>query len=430
MLPICAPSLSRFLAQSSIRPACIRGLRHDPFVDHRAPAPLVPAGRNPDCASSLCAQDDRECVPAGIILLARTLPATLLAPFFGRYIDRVGIYQATIIGLLLSALGVATIPLLAGLPALLVVCAFIQGAGQILLFPVVAFYLPALVNDRDLDMANSAFRTFAIAGGLAGTALGGLLVSARLYALTFGLDALLALLALGTVVVIGRLAGARPEEEKISFWQAFVPVLQVVRQNPTLLSMLAIDAALYFAIGAIGVALPVYTTALSQTPWLYTSALFTANVAELLGGLLAPHVNRRIPAERLAFSYGLCALTMALAFLAISLWISAISVLLFTFLTSLLLGVLYVLYGTYMQKSCADCGHGTLSDNCSLPEFPLSERRKLCVRGDRHPFAQSQLYRHRRGCPAQQSVHSALPEKSNRLTMCNQPEQPEKLPVL
>jgi hypothetical protein len=64
-----------------------------------------------------------------------------------------GIYQATIIGLLLAALGVGTILLLQGIPTLLVVYAFIQGVDQILLFPVVAFYLPALVYETDLDTA-------------------------------------------------------------------------------------------------------------------------------------------------------------------------------------------------------------------------------------------------------------------------------------
>lgn len=287
----------------------------------------------------------------GLILLARTLPATLLAPLFGRYIDRVGIYRAAIVGLLLSALGSGTIPFLAGLPPLIAGSAFIQGVGQILLFPVVACYLPALVSEQDLDMANSAFRSFSIAGGLAGTALGGLLITARLSTLTFSLDALLALLTLGAVLVIGRLPGATPQDEQIPLWQAFVPVVQVVRQNPTLLSLLAIDAALYVALGATGVALPVYTTALAHTPWLYGSALFVANGAELLGGVLAPHINRRIPPGRLARAYGLLALTMGLSFLALGAWLSAVSVLLFTLLTSLLLGVLYVLYGTYMQKA-------------------------------------------------------------------------------
>lgn len=287
----------------------------------------------------------------GSILLARTLPATLLAPFFGRYIDRVGIYRAAIVGLLLSALGSGMVPLLAGLPPLIAGCAFIQGVGQILLFPVVACYLPALVSKQDLDMANSAFRTFSIAGGLAGTALGGLLITARLSPLVFGLDALLALLTLGAVLMIGRLPGTATQDEQLPLWRAFVPVVQVVRQNPTLLSLLAIDAALYLAVGATGVALPLYTTALAHAPWLYSSTLLIANGAELLGGVLAPHVNRRVPPGRLALAYGLLALTMGLSFLAISAWISAASVLLFTLLTSLLLGVLYVLYRTYMQKA-------------------------------------------------------------------------------
>lgn len=287
----------------------------------------------------------------GIILLARTLPATLLAPFFGRYIDRVGMYRTTITGLLLSAFGIGMIPLLQAIPPLIVISAFIQGVGQILLFPVVAFYLPALVNEKDLDMANSIFRTLSIGGGLAGTALGGLMITYKWYTLTFCLDALLSILALGTVLAIGKIAGEQAQDENVPLWKAFVPVVQVVRRNPTLLYMLVIDAALYFALGAVGVALPVYTTALSHSPSLYSGALITANVAELLGGIAAPAINRRVPPGRLAFSYGVFALIMALSFLGISLWFSVVSVLLFTFITSFMLGVLYVLYGTYMQKA-------------------------------------------------------------------------------
>ena len=48
----------------------------------------------------------------GLVLMARELPSTILAPFFGRYIDRLGVYRSTTIGLLLSIFGIVTIPLL------------------------------------------------------------------------------------------------------------------------------------------------------------------------------------------------------------------------------------------------------------------------------------------------------------------------------
>lgn len=364
----------------------------------------------------------------GVILLARTLPATLLAPFFGRYIDRVGIYRATIIGLLLSAGGVGTIPFLQGAPSLIIVSAFIQGIGQILLFPVVAFYLPALVSEQDLDMANSAFRTFAIGGGLAGTALGGLMVSYQWYTLAFCLDALFSILALGAVLTIGKISGERTPEENTSLRKAFVPVVQVVRRNPTLLSMLAIDAALYFAIGATGVALPVYTTALSHAPWLYSSSLFAANIAELLGGIVAPHVHRRIPAGRLAFFYGIFALTMALSFLAISLWISAVSVLLFTFLTSLILGVLYVLYGTYMQKAVPVYVMGRFQ-TVAASLSSVCQSGGNFVAGEIATRSFSLGYVVTGGAVLISSLFILLVQKEKRPVVC-QEEQQEELPVL
>ncbi len=287
----------------------------------------------------------------GVILMARELPVTILAPFFGRYIDRVGGYHATMVGLLLSAIASATIPLLQGIPILIIGSAFIMGIGWILLFPVVALYLPALVPENDLDMANSIFRTASIVGTMAGAALGGLMITYKLYAPMFYLDALLSLVTIFTVIIIGKLNVQPEEEQKASFLAAFKPVVHALYDNPTLLNMFIIDATLYFSLGAIGVVLPVYTIHFSSLPWLYSAAVIVSNVGELVGGLIAPYINRRIPMAHLATAYGVMALIMALSYLAIGLWVSPISVMIFTLLASIMLGVLYVVYGTYMQKA-------------------------------------------------------------------------------
>ncbi|WDL98786.1 MFS transporter [Alicyclobacillus sp. ALC3] len=290
----------------------------------------------------------------GVVFVAREIPSTVLAPILGNQIDRMGAYRSTVIGLLLSTFGTGLIPIVKDVPLLIIVCALILGAGWTLLFSTVSLYLPAIVDEQNLDIANSAFRTTSIVGGMIGTALGGALITTELYSLAFWLDATTYIIALVTIILIGKVQLYQEEGRTGSdddAMSSFRVVWRTLRVDSTLFEMFIIDAAIYFSLGATGVLLPVYVTHEFHGSWFFSIAVLSQNIGELLGGLVAPWVNRKIHDTWLSFSYAAMTLVMAIAYIEIGTWVSVLSVLLMSFLASFALGVLYVLYGTYMQRA-------------------------------------------------------------------------------
>lgn len=297
----------------------------------------------------------------GVVFLARETPSTVLVGFFGTYIDRIGARNAAVLGLILCTLSVGAMPFTVGNPVLIISCAFVLGTGFTLLFPIVSMYLPSLVTEDMLPHANSLFRTLSILGGIGGTSLAGALVAAGFYNWPFWFDALTSVAALGTILLIEpphrhvESTEVEGEEGERSFSRSWLRSFQVVRgvltRDRVLLRLFIADSLVYFSIGSIGVLLPVFASRQFHSAWLFSFAVLAENLGELLGGLAAPALNKRIPVSQLGKFYVIMVALMSVSYLLTGLWTQRLTLIALSFIASFALGVLYVLYGVYLQTA-------------------------------------------------------------------------------
>lgn len=75
---------------------------------------------------------------------------------------------------------------------------------------------------------------------------------------------------------------------------SFRRIVVGIIENRAFAQMLVIDWGLYFTVGAINVALPLYTAHTLHRSWLYSPILMTAGVGELLAGLMSSTIRKFI----------------------------------------------------------------------------------------------------------------------------------------
>lgn len=113
----------------------------------------------------------------GLVFVAREVPSTILAPWVGKFVDRVGAYRATVTAMIICGVTTGLIPVIAFSPVFLLICVFVLGMGLVMLAPTVALYIPKLTIDQFLVEANGAFQVIYSVGNLVGTAAGGELIA-------------------------------------------------------------------------------------------------------------------------------------------------------------------------------------------------------------------------------------------------------------
>lgn len=290
----------------------------------------------------------------GTVFVARELPGTLLALWIGWLVDRLGAFLSSIIALAVCGTGIGSIPFVAFSAVLTVTSSFVLGIGMSLLSPTVALYVPALVPDDELDVANGAFQSTFMVGDLLGTAVGGWVVSQGHYVWGFYGDALSYFLAAGTVFLVGNVnLSSKPlgRENTLEIFHGFRQLAETVTAQKTLLRMLIVDSGLYFAMGAINVALPLYTVHTLGRPWLYSIVLITSGIGELLAGFLAPNIRVLFQEGYDSKWYIGLASMIGLGYVLLVLWPSVAVALSISFVVSFPTGMLYVVYASKIQRS-------------------------------------------------------------------------------
>lgn len=289
----------------------------------------------------------------GLVFVAREVPSTILAPWIGKIVDRIGAYRATVIAMIICGVATGLIPLIAFSTVFLLICVFVLGMGLVMLAPTVAVYIPKLTTDQYLDEANGAFQVIWSVGDLVGTAAGGGLAALGHYALAFYLDAATYFLALGTILLIPK-PKFEADEEEVEAANGFRDVLHVLRNNRSLLKMIVVEAGIYILRGIASVALPLYLTHVLHHPWVFSVALVTTAVGDILAGLFSGYLIHKIPVITHPTFYAITAITVGGGYVLLALVPSVFLLLTVVLVDGFLIGVFYVVYQSRKQRSVPD----------------------------------------------------------------------------
>jgi MFS family permease len=196
----------------------------------------------------------------GLAVAAYTLPATLGAALFGRFVRRFSGAGLVAIDASLRALTLGTIAVLAvsdhltvaAYVILLAVSSLLHAWGSAGTYTVVADLLP----DRDRLAGNALISTFSQASFVIGPALAGAISAAAGPGWVIGIDAAsFAILAVSCAVVLRDrsepAAAVVPEESAAGGWRT-------IFGQPMLLGLLAATCVFFFLYGPVEVALPIY----------------------------------------------------------------------------------------------------------------------------------------------------------------------------
>jgi MFS family permease len=290
----------------------------------------------------------------GLVFVAREVPSTILAPWIGKIVDRIGAYRATVIAMLICGVATGLIPFIAFSPVFLLICVFVLGMGLNMLAPTVAVYIPKLTTDQHLDEANGAFQVIWSVGSLVGTATGGGLVALGHYAFAFYLDSATYFFALGTILLIPKPKFEADGEEVEAAKNGFRDVLRVLRNNRSLLKMIVVEAGIYFLSGIGSVALPLYLTHVLHHPWVFSVALVTTAVGDILAGLFSGYLIHKIPVITHPTTYAIVAITVGGGYVLLFLVPSVFLLLTVVLVDGFLIGVFYVVYQSRKQRSVPD----------------------------------------------------------------------------
>lgn len=231
-----------------------------------------------------------------ITVICLQLPAGALSDRFDRRLTMIicDVMRAA----LLAVLAVLTAAHLAPWPAVIAVSVIEGGAGTIF-DPAATAALPAIVPDAQLEEAWAATEARTYGAGLAGPALGGVLFGLG-RAVPFLADAVSYAVSAGTASRIrGRFRPENPAGRK-ALWREVADGLQLVWQVPILRAVLVQVPLVNFSFTGV---IFTITLALRQHG---TSAtvigLVQAAIAAggLLGALVAPRLQRRMPLATLA----------------------------------------------------------------------------------------------------------------------------------
>ncbi|MFM9135473.1 MAG: MFS transporter [bacterium] len=246
-----------------------------------------------------------------IILAAQAVPVVLVLPVGGVIADRVGrprmiavcdMLMAIVVGVigLVFVLGIATVPLLAGLNVL-------AGVLVGLWYPAYPGLAADVVPDEHLQPANAYMSVAGNGGFIVGTALGGLLVAAIGSGWAILIDAASFLVAGALVFSLRRFSrphdsGESPVRDLIDGWQTFISYRWIVAV------VLAFSLIVMVWRGAEEVLGPVLALEEYGGPAGWSAILGAMAVGLLLGAILASRLRVERP---IAFGMAVCLLLPA-----------------------------------------------------------------------------------------------------------------------
>lgn len=318
-------------------------------------------------------------VSVGQVMLFATLPAALLSPIAGVYVDRWNRKKTMIVADLVRALLIALLPLSRSLAQIYLIIFLVAAASQFF-EPAKNTLIPHLVRNEELTTANSlASFTFQLAKAV-GPALAGILVVAVGASEAFYLNALsfvLSALALSLIRAGGApIAKAQPSLRQVG--QDLVDGLKFMGQQRQVLYLILLMVLAVLGAGASPIMILPFAEQVLQVDmdW-YGLIVGTMGVGMILGAILVGGAGQRV-AELSLLRGGL--LLTGVAYLAFA----NLPYLPLTLTLRLLIGVGWIAFTiattTALQRAVPDAFRGRVFA-CFLAAMRLSSALSMWVMG-------------------------------------------------
>jgi MFS family permease len=230
-----------------------------------------------------------------VVELLLGLPGGALADRFDRRLTLIAC--DTVRAFVLALLAGLVLAHLVSWPIVLVVAA-IDGAGAVLFDPAVSAAMPVVVADEQLETAWAATEGRSYAASLAGPAIGGALFSLG-SALPFIGDAVSYAISVGTV---SRIRGRfRPQRtgEGTSLWREAVDGIRLVWKHPLLRAVVVQAPLVNFAFSGVIFTITLALRRYGTAPAIIGLAQAGISAGGLLGALIAPRLQQRLPLSKL-----------------------------------------------------------------------------------------------------------------------------------
>jgi len=195
------------------------------------------------------------------VAICSSLPAIVLGPFAGTYVDRVDKRRL----LILTDLGRGVLIIVPGVLYFLnqlqvwhifVIAAFLSSMSTFF-NPALASFLPVIVNKEQLVRANSISQMSNNLSGIIGPALGGALVALFGAGTVMFLDALSFFVSVIAIFLVRvKVEQVFPSEERKRFLQELLDGLNFIRKESGILGLVVLISILNFFVAPVGVLIP------------------------------------------------------------------------------------------------------------------------------------------------------------------------------
>jgi MFS family permease len=249
-------------------------------------------------------------------------------------------------GLLILAFSAGVLMGAAGI-VLMAIVSFCLGIGETIFSAANQGMIPDVVEEADLGKANGFIYTLqSVAANFVGPALGGVLFSVGRWA-PFALDAAS---FFGASALMSHVStDGTPQSRLMDGMMKSIRIgLSWCLRRPVVIALLSVMAVMNFAQSAMQATLVLYVTQdLGLSAWWYGIVMSISGIGAVLGGLIAPMVDRRFGFDRVMR----VAVAMAIPILVLILAIPSVWVLMAALFMNSLIGLLVsVMVATIRQK--------------------------------------------------------------------------------
>ncbi|OGC82429.1 MAG: hypothetical protein A2W07_03995 [candidate division Zixibacteria bacterium RBG_16_43_9] len=195
------------------------------------------------------------------VAICSSLPAIILGPFAGTYVDRVDKRRLLILmdlgrGVLIAVPGVLYFLNQLQVWHIFVIAAFLSSMSTFF-NPALASFLPVIVNKEQLVRANSISQMSSNLSGIIGPALGGALVALFGAGTVMILDALSFFVSVIAIFLVRvKVEQVFPSEERKRFLQELMDGLNFIRKESGILGLVVLFSVLNFFVAPVGVLIP------------------------------------------------------------------------------------------------------------------------------------------------------------------------------
>ncbi|MDP3024384.1 MAG: MFS transporter [candidate division Zixibacteria bacterium] len=195
------------------------------------------------------------------VAICSSLPAIILGPFAGTYVDRVDKRRLLILmdlgrGVLITVPGVLYFLNQLQVWHIFVIAAFLSSMSTFF-NPALASFLPVIVNKEQLVRANSISQMSSNLSGIIGPALGGALVALFGTGTVMILDALSFFVSVIAIFLVRvKVEQVFPSEERKRFLQELMDGLNFIRKESGILGLVVLFSVLNFFVAPVGVLIP------------------------------------------------------------------------------------------------------------------------------------------------------------------------------